>query len=109
MVAENRLTQQILPQFMVSRIVLTVRSLPWYAMNMAINLPPDLEKSVRRHLSSGQYQSAEEVLRAALDQFDEMDLASLRQSADDEQAGRLVSLESAAAAIRQKHRFDKPQ
>ena len=94
---------------MVSRIVLTVGSVPWYAMSMAINLPPDLEKSVRRHLSSGQYQSAEEVLRAALDQFDEMDLASLRQSADDEQAGRLVSLESAAAAIRQKHGFDKPQ
>ena len=76
---------------------------------MAINLPPDLEQSVRRHLSSGQFQSAEDVLRAALHQFDEMDLASLRQSAEDEQAGRLVSLQSATAAIRQKHGFDEPQ
>jgi Arc/MetJ-type ribon-helix-helix transcriptional regulator len=76
---------------------------------MAINLPPDLERSVRRHLSSGQYQSAEDVLRAALYQFDEMDLVSLRQSEDDEKASRLVSLESAAAAVRQKHGFDNPQ
>ncbi len=74
-----------------------------------LSFPPDLEKSVRRHLSSGQYQSAEEVLRAALHQFDEMDLVSLRQSADDDQAGRLVSLETDAASIRQKHGFEKPQ
>lgn len=94
---------------MISRIVLTVRSVPWYAVGMAINLPPDLEQSVQRHLSSGQYQSAEDVLRAALHQFDEMDLVSLRQSADDENAGRLVSLESAADAIRRKHGFEKPQ
>lgn len=76
---------------------------------MAINLPPDLEQTVRRHLSSGQFQSAEDVLRAALHQFDEMDLASLRQSAEDEQAGRLVSLETVATTIRQKHGFDEPQ
>ena len=94
---------------MMSRIVLTVRSVPWYASRTAINPPPDLEKSVGRHLSSGQYQSTEEVLRAALHQFDEMDLVSLRQGADDEQAGRLVSLETAAASIRQKHGFYKPQ
>ncbi len=76
---------------------------------MAINLPPDLEQSVRRHLSSGQFQSAEDVLRAALNQFYEMDLASLRQSSEDEQAGRLVSLQAATATIRQKHGFDEPQ
>ena len=76
---------------------------------MAINLPPDIERSVRRHLSSGQFQTAEDVLRAALNQFDEMDLATLRESMEDEKAGRLVSLQSAAASIRQKHGFDKPQ
>ncbi len=106
---ELRSKNQSVLQFMVSRIVLTTRSVPWYAIGMAINLPPDLEKSIRRHLSSGQYKSAEDVLRAALDQFDEMDLVSLRHSADDERAGRLVSLESAADAIREKHGFDKPQ
>jgi Arc/MetJ-type ribon-helix-helix transcriptional regulator len=67
--------------------------------------PPDLERSALRHLSSGQYQSAEDVLRAALYQFDKMNFVSLRQSEDDEKAGRLVSHES-AAAVRQKHGFD---
>ena len=76
---------------------------------MAINLPPDIERSVRRHLSSGQFQTAEDVLRAALNQFDEMDLATLRESMEDEKTGRLVSLQTAAASIRQKHGFDKPQ
>ena len=76
---------------------------------MAIKLPPDLELSVRRHLSSGQFHSAEDVLRAALHQFDEMDLASLKQSADDENAGRVVSLQAAANSIRQKHNFSESQ
>ncbi len=76
---------------------------------MAINLPPDIERSVRRHLSSGQFQTAEDVLRAALQQFDEMDLAGLRESMEDETVGRLVSLQTDAASIRQKHGFDKPQ
>lgn len=91
------------------RIILTVQTLPWYDPFMAINLPPDLEQSVRRHISSGQYHSAEDVLRAALHQFDEMDLVSLKQSADDEKAGRVVSLQSAAASIRQKHNFSDTQ
>ena len=91
------------------RIVLTVLTESWYSPDMAINLPPDLEQSVRRHISSGQYHSAEDVLRAALHQFDEMDLVSLKQSADDEKAGRVVSLQSAAASIRQKNNFSDSQ
>ena len=91
------------------RIVLTVPTLAWYSYGMAINLPPDLEQSVRRHISSGQYDSAEDVLRAALHQFDEMDLVSLKQSADDEKAGRVISLQAAAASIRQKHNFSDSQ
>jgi Arc/MetJ-type ribon-helix-helix transcriptional regulator len=69
---------------------------------MAINLPPDLEQSVRRHISSGQYHSAEDVLRAALHQFDEIDVVSLQHSAADETAGRVVSLPE-ATSIHQKH------
>lgn len=76
---------------------------------MAINRPLDLEQPVRRHISSGQYYSAEDVWRAALHQFDEMDLVSLKQSADDEKAGRIVSLQTAAASIRQKHNFSDSQ
>ena len=70
------------------RIVLTVGTVLWDSYLMAINLPPDIERSVRRHLSSGQFQTAEDVLRAALHQFDEMDLGSLRDSMEDETAGR---------------------
>lgn len=55
-----------------------------YSFGMAINLPLDPEQSVRRHISSGQVHSADDVLRAALQQLDEMDLISLMQSADDE-------------------------
>jgi Arc/MetJ-type ribon-helix-helix transcriptional regulator len=76
---------------------------------MAINLPPDLEQSVRRHISSGQFHSAEDVLRAALHQFDEMVLAGLKQSAADEDRGRIVPLQTAAASIRRKHNFSDSQ
>lgn len=76
---------------------------------MAINLPPDLEQSVRRHISSGQFHSAEDVLRAALHQFDEMDLAGLKKSSEDEDRGRIVSLQTAAASIRRKHNFSDSQ
>ena len=89
--------------------VLTVSTLAWYSHDMPINLPHDLEQSVRRHISSGQYLSAEDVLRAALNQFDEMDLVSLKQSADDEKAGRVVSLQAVAASIRRKHNFSDTQ
>ena len=67
---------------------------------MQINLPPDLEQSIRRHLASGQFLSAEDVLRAALHQFDQMDILSLKRSEDDESAGRVVSLQIAAEALR---------
>lgn len=60
---------------------------------------------MRRHIHSGQYHSAEEVLRAAMDQFDQMDIVSLKQSLVDETAGHVVSLNTVAASIRQKHRF----
>jgi Arc/MetJ-type ribon-helix-helix transcriptional regulator len=74
-----------------------------------MNLPQDLEQSVRRHIHSGQYHSAEEVLRAAMDQFDQMDIVGLKQSVIDETAGDTVSLHTVATSIRQKHRFSDPQ
>lgn len=76
---------------------------------MAINLPADFEQSARRHISSGQFHSAEDVLRAALHQFDEMDLAGLKQSAEDEKLVRVVSLQAVAATIRRKHNFNDSQ
>jgi hypothetical protein len=50
-----------------------------------------------------------DVLRAALHQFDEMDLAGLKKSAEDEDLGRIVSLQTAAASIRRKHNFSDSQ
>ncbi len=89
------------------RFILTSQALLWYPAPMAIDLPPDLEQSVQRHMSSGQYHSAEDVLRAALHQFDEMDVVSLKHSAVDETAGRVVSLQPVVSAIRQKHNLSE--
>ena len=89
------------------RFILTSQALLWYPVSMAIDLPPDLEQSVQRHMSSGQYHSAEDVLRAALHQFDEMDVVSLKHSAVDETAGRVVSLQSVVSVIRQKHNLSE--
>jgi len=72
---------------------------------MTINLPPDLDQVVRKHITSGEFGTAEDVLRAALDQFDATDLRSLRQSLADEAAGRLLPLDDITRSIRQKHGF----
>ena len=72
---------------------------------MTINLPPDLDQAVRKHITSGDFHTAEDVLRAALDQFDVIDLRSLRQSIADEEAGRLKPLDEVVSSIRQKHDF----
>jgi hypothetical protein len=53
--------------------------------------------------------STEEVLRAAMDQFEQMDIVGLKRSAIDETAGHVVSLQTVATSIRQKHRFSDPQ
>ena len=72
---------------------------------MSINLPPDIQQSVQRHMSTGQFRSAEDVLRAAMIQFDQMDLVSLKLSLDDEKAGRMVTLQSVASSLRSAYGF----
>jgi Arc/MetJ-type ribon-helix-helix transcriptional regulator len=72
---------------------------------MSINLPPDIQQSVQRHLSTGQFRSAEDVLRAAMIQFDQMDLVSLKLSLDDQKAGRMVTLQSVASSLRNAYGF----
>ena len=44
-----------------------------------------------------------------MDQFDQMDIVSLKQSVVDETAGHVVSLHTVATSIRQKDRFSDPQ
>jgi Arc/MetJ-type ribon-helix-helix transcriptional regulator len=72
---------------------------------MSINLPPDIQQAVQRHMSTGQFRSAEDVLRAAMIQFDQMDLVSLKLSLDDQKAGRMVTLQSVASSLRNAYGF----
>ena len=74
-----------------------------------INLPKDLEQAAERHLASGRYSSVEDVLRAALNHLDTLDLESLQHSLNDESAGRMVPLHEAASRIREKHGFASPE
>ena len=74
---------------------------------MAINLPPDLEEAVARHVSSGNFATAEDVLRAAMDKLDSDDLESLKASLEEEEAGLVKSLNDVAGSIRQKHGFSE--
>lgn len=66
---------------------------------MAIEIPPDCELIINRLIASGQFSTLEDVLRAALRQLEDVGITSLQDSLADEAAGRVVSLESAAASI----------
>ena len=74
-----------------------------------IDLPPDLEQAVERHVASGRFANAEEVLRAAMERLDDSDIESLRESIADEQAGRMRPLSDVAAATRRKFGFTEPE
>ncbi len=72
---------------------------------MAIALTPELERLVEEKLSSGKYESQEDVLRAALQALDEHEeiVAGIQEGYDDLQAGRFKTLEEADAEFRSKH------
>ena len=64
-------------------------------------LPPDLDQQVKHYLSSGQYQTEEDVLRDALRAL--ADEQAVRQGMEDLAAGRGRPLEAVDADIRKKH------
>ena len=77
---------------------------------MQINLTGDTEKSIERRLAAGQFNSPEEVIRAAVDQLDqyEASVADIRESLEDEQAGRVQSIQDVDREMREKHGFKQP-
>ena len=77
---------------------------------MQINLTGDTEKSIERRLAAGQFNSPEEVIRAAVDQLDqyEASVADIQESLEDEQAGRVQSIQDVAREMREKHGFKQP-
>ena len=77
---------------------------------MQVNLSGSTEKSIERRMAAGQFDSPEDVIRAAIDQLDEYDtcVADIRESLEDEQAGRLHSLHDVDREMRQKHGFKRP-
>ena len=68
-------------------------------------LPPDLDQQVKHYLSSGQYQTEEDVLRDALRALadEQAVLDDIRQGMEDLAAGRGRPLEAVDADIRKKH------
>ena len=72
---------------------------------MAIALTPELERLVQEKLTSGKYESQEDVLRAALQALDEQEeiVSGIQEGYDDLQAGRYKTLEEADAQFRSKH------
>lgn len=70
-----------------------------------LNLPPDLQEVIERHLASGRFANVEEVLRAALDQLDDAGISELKDSLVDEEAGRIKPLADVAAEVREKLGF----
>ena len=58
---------------------------------MQIILSEDTQNSIQRHLASGHFASAEDVVRAAIAHLDEYEetVADIHASFEDEQAGRL--------------------
>jgi putative addiction module CopG family antidote len=77
-----------------------------------ISLPPDLSHLVEQKLSSGAYQSEEEVLHAALNaltQQEEAAIASIKRGMDDFANGRSRPAEEADAEFRQRHGLGSAQ
>lgn len=74
---------------------------------MQINLTGDTEESIKRRLAAGQFDSPEEVIRAAVEQLDqyEASVAGIRESLEDEQAGRVQSIHDVDRDMREKHGF----
>lgn len=73
---------------------------------MDISLSPEIQAAVASHLATGKYASAEAVILTALERLADAEndyqaiLADLRQSLEDEAAGRVSPLEEVAAEIR---------
>ncbi len=70
---------------------------------MTLNLPPDVQQLVQDRLATGNYNSAEEVLRAALLSLaeEDEDLRAIQEAIDEARTGaEELSMEEVANRIR---------
>ena len=72
---------------------------------MPYAFPPEIAEPVRRRVTSGQFLSEDEVLRAALRALDERDeeVAAIQAGLADLEAGRVSSLADIDARMRAKY------
>lgn len=72
---------------------------------MSYAFPPEIAEPVRRRVTSGQFPSEDEVLKAALRALDERDeeLTAIQEGLTDLEAGRVSSLADVDARMRAKH------
>jgi predicted transcriptional regulator len=73
---------------------------------MTRQLPPDIELLVNAQLATGQYATASDVLRDAMQSLVERQAVAddLQASLADIEAGRVLPLEEVVVDIRQRHR-----
>jgi putative addiction module CopG family antidote len=78
---------------------------------MAITLNPELDRRVKEKLATGMYQSADEVLSAALRALDdeEQTIAAVKEGYEDFKAGRCKSWEESDAEFREKYGIPKAE
>ncbi len=72
-------------------------------------LPPDLEQQVKDYLASGQYRTAEDVVREAFRALadEQTALGDIRHGIEDLDAGRGRPLSDIDAEIRKKHNISR--
>ena len=72
---------------------------------MPYQFPPEVEKLVKKQMTTGNYNSEDELLLDALRTLDQRneDLAAIQEGIDDMEAGRMRPLEGVADDIRKKH------
>ena len=72
---------------------------------MSHQFPPDVEQRIRQQMTEGNYESEDELFRAALDALATRneDLAAIQAGVADMEAGRMRPLTDAADDIRTKY------
>ncbi|NOY42149.1 MAG: hypothetical protein GXP26_09975 [Planctomycetes bacterium] len=74
---------------------------------MNLQLPADIDTTLKSFLAGGRYENEVEVLREALATLKhrDVDIAAIQKGIDDEEAGRIRPFEEIDAELRAKHGF----